>query len=104
LLKKGYFLLFFGKKGKKAEKIGKKVKKGKFLKIVSAKSTQKHQKNYQNDLLKTSPPNFSTPIFRKFVKNPRKSAANLANLMKFPPQNCPQPRQNFPPTTQQSLV
>jgi len=40
LVKKGYFLLFFGKKGKKAEKIGKKVKKGKFLKTVFAKSPQ----------------------------------------------------------------
>jgi len=40
LFKKGYFLLFFGKKGKKSEKIGKKVKKGKFLKIDFAKSGQ----------------------------------------------------------------
>jgi len=75
--------LFFGKKGKKREKIGKKVKKGKFLKTDFPKSTQKHQKNCQNDLQKPSPPDFSVPIFRKCVKDPRKSAANLANLMKF---------------------
>jgi len=86
LVKKGQIMVIFWKKREKTEK---KVKKGKFLKIDFAESTQKHQKNCQNDLLKPSPPDFSAPILRKCVKDPRKSAANLINLMKFPPQNYP---------------